>query len=552
MRKQILLGLTLVGLFDSAFLWWVYASPTRDMACVGSGCDVVRASSYAYLWGLHLPAYGVAMYAALALFVFAGAWVNPQRERMLDYGMAVISAGGFLASLFLSYIEAFVLHAWCVWCVASAVAVTAIFILAILELLRPSSYSDNAARLVAARRYFGVLTAGIVLSIPAFMVFSRAEGAPSPPPQGSAAVLDERLVRPDSHIMGNPDSLVTVVEFGDFQCPFCGTTEITMRKVREAYGSRVRFVFRQFPLPNLHAHAEAAAEASECAADQGKFWPAFEMLYDKQNDLTDPALAHYASELGLDMKRFNACFSSGAMVERIQRDVADARAVGVDRTPTFFVNQQRIIGGIDYAEFARLLDQELAKHGVEAPAAASTPQDSPTAASPNGAAPAESPLSPGSATSSESGSLFSNPGGNIFTQLGSSAMACSEEDANKQQPAVIGTAEARRLFQGGSNTLFVDVRTSKEFRAARIPKAINLPADEIEKLWTELPKGRNLVLYESGNSANPEDICAAGRAAGRFLLTHGFSFEKVKVYRDGLKAWQAAGLPVERAPSSGP
>jgi protein-disulfide isomerase/uncharacterized membrane protein/rhodanese-related sulfurtransferase len=552
MRKLILLGLTLVGLFDSAFLWWVYASPTHGMACVGSGCDVVRNSSYAYLWGLHLPAYGVAMYAALALLILAGALVDAQRERILYYGMTAVSAGGFLASLFLTYIEAYVLHAWCVWCVTSAVAVTVIFVLTILEFFRPSSYADSAARLVALRRYAAVLTAGILLSVPAFMIFSRAEGAPPPPPQASAPVLEERLVRPDSHAFGNPKSPVTVVEFGDFQCPVCGIAEKTTRKIREAYGSRIRFVFRQFPLVNLHAHAEAAAEASECAADQGKFWPAFETLYDKQNDLTDPAIEHYMSELGLDMNRFRNCYSSGAMVERIQRDVEDARAVGVDRTPTFFVNERRIIGAIPYEEFAQLLDQELAKHGVAPPVAATMSQDSPTAASPNRAASAESPVSPEGATSSESGSFFSNPGGNIFTQLGSSSMACSEEDAKKKQPTVIGTAEARRLFQGGSDTLFVDVRTSKEFRVLRIPKAVNLPADEIEKLWTELPKGRDIVLYESGNAANPDDICAAGRAAGRFLLTHGFSYEKVKVYRDGLKAWQAAGLPVERPASSGP
>ena len=123
-------------------------------------------------------------------------------------------------------------------------------------------------------------------------------------------------------------------------------------------------------------------------------------------------------------------------------------------------------------------------------------------------------------------------------------MACSNDEAKQEQPELIRTADARKLFEGGSKPLFIDVRPAREFAGGRIRDAINMPADEFERRWNELPKDRTIVLYESGRSSG--DICAASRAAGRVLLAHGFAREQVKVYQDGLDAWQKAGLPVNR------
>jgi len=141
-----------------------------------------------------------------------------------------------------------------------------------------------------------------------------------------------------------------------------------------------------------------------------------------------------------------------------------------------------------------------------------------------------------------SGGGFGDP--NAFGQFQSAAAGCSEADALKQQPTLIHTSEAKQLFGDGAKTLFVDVRDPKEFKSGRIPKAVNIPADTIEARLNDLPRDRNIVLYESGRSSG--DICAAGRAAGRALLGRGFPFERVKVYQDGLAAWEKAGLPVER------
>jgi rhodanese-related sulfurtransferase len=132
------------------------------------------------------------------------------------------------------------------------------------------------------------------------------------------------------------------------------------------------------------------------------------------------------------------------------------------------------------------------------------------------------------------------PGGPFGVQTAGGA--CSEADAAKKQPALIDTRELRQLLAGNARPLFVDVRSASDYAAGRIPGAISLPADEIDRRWRTLPEDRTIVLYESGRSSG--DICAASRAAGRALLEHGFPFSQVKVYQDGLVGWEGAGIGI--------
>jgi protein-disulfide isomerase/rhodanese-related sulfurtransferase len=529
MRKSFLLALSLLGLFDSSYLLWVYTSPSHPIVCLGSGCDEVRASSFANLWGIPLPAYGVAMYVTLALLIFAEPLVSASLARVVRYGVAGISGAGFLFSLYLTGIEAFVLHAWCTWCVVSALAVTFILALAILELARPAPHPEPAAALATVRRHFALCVAALVVGAPPLILLSR-HGALPPVQQASPETLLQRLVRPDSHVAGNPQASVTVVEFGDIECSICGTAEATAREIRKKYGSRIRFVFRHFPLGRIHPRAEKAAEASECAAAQGKFWEALERFYRGRDDLSEAALARYAGELGLDVGRFSQCLSSGEMAERIRRDLEDGRGLGVRGTPTFFVGQKVIEGPFEPAEFARLLDQELGRQG--ATSARSAAQPSSASAPPAGNIPSAAP------------GLSANSGGRFFTQFQTPAMGCSESQDGQPEPTLIRTPEARQLFESVTKPLFIDVRAAKEFNGGRIPEAINIPVESIEQRWGSLPRDRSLVLYESGLS--PNDVCAVSRAAGRVLLTHGFAPQAVRVYQDGLAGWDKAGLPVER------
>ena len=547
MKKLLSLALGLLGLFDSLYLLWVYTSPSHPMVCLGTGCDVVRASAYSHLWGVSIPVYGVASYTTLVVLLLATTLVTPRLVQILEYSVAGISGIGFLFSLYLSYLEGFVIHAWCAWCVVSALVITGIFALAVANLLSPGRppQAEPSEALAQVRAEFAVCVAAILVGVPAFLLLAR-HGELPPLPQPAAEALLERLVRPDSHLAGDPQAPVTVVEFGDFECPMCAQVEEAARAARAKYGTRIRFVFREFPVLAIHPQSEKAAEAAECAAEQGKFWEAAEKFYAGQRDLSEPALERYAAELGLDSNRFHQCLASGAQAARVRRDLDDGHALGVRGTPTFFVGRNMIEGPLQLAQFSQLIDQELAARGPLTAKAGQFTPDSPkmphrVPATGSRAKPART-LAASESLPASTGSLGST-GTGFFTKFQTSALGCSEDEAAQKQPTLIGTSEARQLFESSTKPLFVDVRPTEDFSTGRIPGAINLPANTFEQGWDRLPKDRTIVLYESGRSSG--DICAASRATGRILLTHGFPFGQVKVYQDGVAGWEKAGLPTE-------
>jgi len=401
------------------------------------------------------------------------------------------------------------------------------------------------------------------VGVPAFLLLAR-HGELPPLAQPAAPALLERLVRADSHIAGDPQAPVAVVEFGDFECPMCGQVEEAARQVRAKYGSRIRFVFREFPVRAIHPQAEKAAEAAECAAEQGKFWQAAEKLYTEQKDLSEPALERYAAELGLDTNRFHQCLASGAEAARVQGDLDDGHALGVRGTPTFIIGRRMIEGPLQFAEFSQLIDQQFAaQSGLVAqgpvPAADSAKAPREKAFPPPVSGRVERPTNsgarpPGSSSASTTSAgqpsdspsitgALGAPAGSIFAQYQTSALGCSEDEAKQKQPSLIGTSQARQLFESSTKPLFVDVRPSGEYSGGRIPGAINIPYTTFEQEWSRLPKDRTIVLYESGRSSS--DVCAFSRAAGRVLLAHGFPYSQVTVFQDGLAGWEKMGLPLE-------
>ena len=546
MRKPISLLLALIGLFDSLYLLWIYTSPSRPMVCLGTGCDTVRLSAYSHFWGVPMPFFGAAGYALVALLIIAESLAAPALAIEVRYTLAGATGFGFLFSLYLEYLQGFVIHAFCAWCITSGLVMTLLCGLAIYNLVRPQPEADPAAQLAQLRRYFVVGVGAVLIGVPAFYQLSAHGEAPPPPPTPPSETTAEKLVRPDSHATGNPLAALTVVEFGDFECPVCGREEPVALEIRNKYANQIRFVFRQFPLIHTHPFAERMAEASECAADQGKFWEAVDKIYARQDDLNEDALKRDAAEIGLDPAKFNLCMSSGAAAARVKQDREDGLALGVNATPTFFIGRQVVSGAPDLEEFSRDVDKELAVQGLGL-TSASTPAAPPPAkgAAPPGqttAPPAPSTTSQKSvpapatpqATSSSIG-LFGSP-----TDAFSSSQAgvtCSEADAAKKQPTLISTSQLRKLIDGNFQPLLVDVRPAKEYAAGGgIPEAINIPIDAMPQRWSTLPKGRVIVFYESGRASG--DVCASGRAAGRILLEHGYAFDQVKVYQDGLAGWQ--------------
>ena len=152
---------------------------------------------------------------------------------------------------------------------------------------------------------------------------------------------------------------VTIIEFSDFECPYCGNLEPTLKLVEKNYGDKVRFVYRQFPLPWVHPHALKAAEASLCASEQNRFWEFHDALFANQRDLTVEALKRRAADLKLDTVKFNSCLDSGNQAAVVSKDVAAGHQAGVEGTPTVFINGRMIYGTQAYPDFKEVIDAEL-------------------------------------------------------------------------------------------------------------------------------------------------------------------------------------------------
>lgn len=140
------------------------------------------------------------------------------------------------------------------------------------------------------------------------------------------------------HVAGNPDAALTLVEYGDFECPRCAQAEPVARHLIAVYGDRLRFVFRHFPDGAAHPHAELAAEAAEAAAAQGKFWPMHALLFRQPQHLKPKALTQFAEEIELDMTRFHADLGDHIYLQRVREHHAAGVQLGLRGTPSFFLN----------------------------------------------------------------------------------------------------------------------------------------------------------------------------------------------------------------------
>lgn len=163
----------------------------------------------------------------------------------------------------------------------------------------------------------------------------------------------------DDPALGPPDAPVTLVEFSDFQCPYCSRMKPIVARLRATYGDRLRIVFRDFPLVQIHSQAAKAAEAASCAHAQGKFWEMHDVLFENQARLTDVDLKRYAADLGLNAAQFNTCLDSGAYAAEWQADLEDGKRYGVTGTPTSFVNGRAMNAAQPFESFIDIIDDEL-------------------------------------------------------------------------------------------------------------------------------------------------------------------------------------------------
>ena len=186
--------------------------------------------------------------------------------------------------------------------------------------------------------------------------------APSPsaaPSPTEAPTVD--VSADDDPVLGSADAPVTIIEFSDFQCPFCKRfADQAWPQIYEEYikTGKVKVVFRDFPL-GFHDKAQKAHEATECADDQGKFWEMHDLMFANQASISEDNYKKWAGDLGLDTTEFASCLDSGKHAQEVKDDFADGQAAGVSGTPSFFINGKKLVGAHPFATFKQVIDAEL-------------------------------------------------------------------------------------------------------------------------------------------------------------------------------------------------
>ncbi|XOU94008.1 MAG: DsbA family protein [Candidatus Kerfeldbacteria bacterium] len=186
-------------------------------------------------------------------------------------------------------------------------------------------------------------------------VVNTNTAAPTPAP-----VVVDVEEKDGDHVRGDKNATVTLIEYSDFECPFCSRVVPTIEQVLEEYDGKVKLIYRHFPL-SFHENAQKAAEASECAADQDKFWEMHDLIYADQDNITIADLKAHAVTLGLNTSTFDSCLDGGEHASDITDDFNEGAAIGVQGTPAIFVNGTMISGAQPYASFAAAIDAALAK-----------------------------------------------------------------------------------------------------------------------------------------------------------------------------------------------
>jgi len=175
-----------------------------------------------------------------------------------------------------------------------------------------------------------------------------------------------------ARVKGSADAPVTIVEFADFQCPFCSRVQPALKDVLARYQGKVKLAYRDFPLSQIHQHAEMAAEASHCALTQGKYWEMNDAMFADQSNLDEAALVKTAASLGMDRNSFSSCLKSGKYKAVVQQDFDAGSQAGVNATPTFFINGEFLSGAQSDADFTKIIDRQLSALGGTASAQASS------------------------------------------------------------------------------------------------------------------------------------------------------------------------------------
>jgi protein-disulfide isomerase len=348
-------------------------------------CDAVLTSRYGTVFGVPVAALGLLAFGVGALLALPGA-LGARRAGLADLALLALASGSLAYALVLLVIAGAVIGHACVLCLAmDALAIAWLVTVAPLAARFDSAPADGWWRSRVAAR---VALAGAAVLAVAGGTWAAAR---SPVSALSVADIQKRapdfyswyaalpvrdtsgLVGPDAHRKGPADAPITIVEFSDFQCPFCGRAA---KDLRELVGTSpgVSLVFRNFPLDTscngnlkrqMHASACLAAYAAECAGKQGRFWEYHDLLFENGQQLGRDALVTYAERVGLDTHAFEQCLDDPATHARVADDVEAAGRAGVNSTPTLFINGRLVEGALEraYYDYAVIIERHAAQSG---------------------------------------------------------------------------------------------------------------------------------------------------------------------------------------------
>lgn len=346
-----------------------YASFCNVSATVN--CDVVLGSRYATLAGTSIATWAILFYITTgALAAMAAASIRAKTREFLASAVLTLAVWGLLFSIYMAVIAFGLLHTVCVMCSALYVINIGLFVAA-WRMQRALRLAGRRQLTERAQQDRWVLAGGAVavvalLAIGSWEAFGRGVHATN-----AADIARERpdfyrwyLAQPlvqgpideARQVRGTGDAVVTIVEFSDFECGHCAAFHSSLEDLLRRSGQGVRVMFRHFPLDSacnakitgqVHPGACLAAIASECAGDQGKFWEYHNLLFENQQQLDRAALIGYGRRLGLDVPRFTACLDSEEPRIRVERDAKDGAQLGIDSTPTVFINGRMIKGALD-------------------------------------------------------------------------------------------------------------------------------------------------------------------------------------------------------------
>lgn len=386
-KNIFLILLSLLGIIDSLYTQIIHnkliaSQFTYKSFCAISefiNCDVVVASKYGKILGIPNSYYGIITYSGILIFtIFFSIKSRPEKNIFYSW-MFGVSLFTSLFSIYLFAISLFVIKALCIMCIGVYLINFAMLFIVSHEIIKEKIppikiISEQLLLMLKEHLFISFIFIIISLSMISFLYINNINNEKREWRERYIDVISGRATVyniniEDSPLIGPPDAKITIVEFSDFQCPFCKNAEDVLNKVYFYYKDKIRIVFKHFPLdnkcnilinPSVHEYACNSAIASLCADEQGKFWEYRKMLFENQKELDNNNLIRHAVRAGLNMEQFTNCLTMpGNRMQKIISDINQGYELGVRSTPTLFLNGKMIKGAVPEWLLREMIEKEL-------------------------------------------------------------------------------------------------------------------------------------------------------------------------------------------------